>query len=591
MFPLIRRIKYSYGMLILKAITSTRILVLTGILSTVAINPWTAYDPINLPKMFVLSTGVAYLLGWLLIDFKMNIQIHIKLFFISAIFLASYLVSFFTNPAPVYQQFWGVWGRSTGLLTYFAFIVLMLSASVNSSTSSLSLIRISFDKLGYFVTGYTLLQLMDLDPINWSQKLMVATLGNINFMSSFLGLTSISYLSRIVLERLSLSSRFFYLTILLLNLYLIGVSQSIQGIGVFLAGLVFLLTYKIRQKSSFVPALAIFFTSLASGLVVLLGTAGFGPLSMLRQETVIFRIDYWTAAINMLLANPLNGIGIDSYGDYYREYRTIEAVERTGPQRVTNTAHDIFLDVFSGAGVFAGLMFLLIMALTLYSIFTALKVNHQNFDLTAFSAMWLGFIVFCLISINQIGVGVWGFIFTGVINGYVFGYKAKNSAGENSSHKIKTSLTLEKEVTLRKLGEGKNRELGNVSQLFTSTFLALIVGAISLLPNIADSRFLHEIRSGNLDNALKLSTAVGIQDFHREALMSSLVEAGRHEDTLKVAESLLEQNPRNWQAWVAILSSEVATDNRRIQAANQLIRLDPNNKIVQTEINKFLNQG
>ena len=574
-----------------KNLNFAKILALIGIFTSVAINPWFAYDPINLPKMLILSTGAAYLLGGLLLNFSGLSRPYLPLFLVSALFIASLVFSLFANSAPAYQQFWGVWGRSTGLLTYFAFIVLMLSTAMISSTASLSLIRISFDKLGYFITLYTLLQLMDLDPINWSQKLMVATLGNINFMSSFLGLTSISYLSRILLERLSLSSRLFYLAILLLNLYLIGISQSIQGIGVFLAGLVFLLTYKFRQKFSFLSTLAVFCASLVSGLVVLLGTAGFGPLSMLRQETVIFRIDYWTAAINMLTANPLKGIGIDSYGDFYREYRTLEAVVRTGPQRVTNTAHNIFLDVFSGAGVFSGLMFLSIMALTLYWIFTALRANYQNFDLTAFSAMWLGFMVFCLISINQIGVGVWGFIFTGVINGYVIRFRVDNFAKDTSSQKGKKSLDVEKKRASLEFGTGKTLGRGKSIQLLTSTFLALIVGAISILPNIADSRFSHEIKSANLDNALKLSTSVGIQDFHREALMSALAKAGRPVDTLKVAESLLEQNPRNWQAWVAILSSEVATDNRRIQAANQLLRLDPNNKIVEAEIKKFLNQG
>jgi len=574
-----------------KNLNLAKILALIGIFTSVAINPWFAYDPINLPKMFILSTGAAYLLSGLLLNFSGLSRSYLPLFLLSALFIASLVFSLFANSAPAYQQFWGVWGRSTGLLTYLAFIVLMLSAAMISSTASLSLIRISFDKLGYFITLYTLLQLMDLDPINWSQKLMVATLGNINFMSSFLGLTSISYLSRILLERLSLSSRLFYLAILLLNLYLIGISQSIQGIGVLLAGLVFLLTYKFRQKFSFVSTLAVFFASLVSGLVVLFGTAGFGPLSMLRQETVIFRIDYWTAAVNMLTANPANGIGIDSYGDFYREYRTLEAVVRTGPQRVTNTAHNIFLDVFSGAGVFSGLIFLSIMALTLYSIFTALRANYQNFDLTAFSAMWLGFMVFCLISINQIGVGVWGFIFTGVINGYVIRYRVDNFAKDTSSQKGKKSRDLEKKRASLEFGTGKTLGRGKSIQVLTSTFLALIVGAISILPNIADSRFSQYIKSAKLDKALELSKSVGIQDFHREALMGALAKAGRPVDTLKVAESLLKQNPRNWQAWVAILSSEVATDNRRIQAANQLLRLDPNNKIVEAEIKKFLNQG
>jgi hypothetical protein len=54
----------------------------------------------------------------------------------------------------------------------------------------------------------------------------------------------------------------------------------------------------------------------------------------------------------MIGANSLNGVGLDSYGDFYRPFRSLEAVTRTGPQRVTNTAHNIFLDVTTGAGLF-----------------------------------------------------------------------------------------------------------------------------------------------------------------------------------------------------------------------------------------------
>jgi O-antigen ligase len=572
-----------------KDLNLTKILSLIGILTTVAINPWFAYDPINLPKMLILSTGAAYLLGGLLMNLSLLVSSYWPLFLVSALFGASLAFSFFANSAPSYQQFWGVWGRSTGLLTYLAFIFLMLSAVMISSTASLSLIRISFDKLGYFITVYTLFQLMDLDPINWSQKLMIATLGNINFMSSFLGLTSISYLSRIVLERLSISSRFFYLVILLLNLYLIGVSQSIQGVGVFLAGLVFLLTYKFRQNFSFVSTVAVFVASLVSGLVVLFGTAGLGPLSMLRQETVIFRIDYWTAAINMLIANPLSGIGIDSYGDFYREYRTIEAVVRTGPQRVTNTAHNIFLDVFSGAGVFSGLMFLSIMALTLYSIFTALRANYQNFDLTAFSAMWLGFMVFCLISINQIGVGVWGFIFTGLVNGLVIRCRMEKSNTENSLSLDKVRL---KRARNRKASafasDGKSRASSKAIQVALSGVLAIAVGTLSLIPNVADARFVSAIRSSNLDLAMDVIESPGIQDFHIERLITALAEAGRSKESLELAQLLSKQNPQSWPAWVAIVSSGIATRDQRVRAANELFRLDPNNELVKKEINAVL---
>jgi O-antigen ligase len=67
----------------------------------------------------------------------------------------------------------------------------------------------------------------------------------------------------------------------------------------------------------------------------------------------------------MTLENLTNGVGVDSYGYFYKEYRDLEAIERTGPERVSNTAHNVFLDISSGAGIFAGFIFASIFLLAL----------------------------------------------------------------------------------------------------------------------------------------------------------------------------------------------------------------------------------
>ncbi len=565
-------------------------LALIAVATTVVVNPWSAYDPINLPKLLVISTGAAYMLGWIIFNLKGASRSHSYLIILVMAFLTSLVISYLTNSSPWYQQFWGVWGRATGLLAYISFLVILLAAHLMASTQTLKQTRVIFERVGYFITFYTLLQLLALDPINWSQKLMVATLGNINFMSSFLGLTAISYTSRFLREKSNLSSKLYFVFMVFLNLYLIVVSKSIQGLGVFFAGVAMLLTFLIRRNSDFLKSIFFLTSTIMIGTFALAGTAGFGPLSILQQETVLFRIDYWQSGLNMLISNPLNGIGIDSYGDYYREYRSLEAVTRTGPQRVTNTAHNIFLDVFSGAGLIAGLLFLAIMLLAALSALKSLKLNLKDDNFTVFVAMWLGFIVFCLISINQIGVGVWGFLFTGLITGTMANYHSEFKAveGQEKSRKSKSGeVNANRTQGLRP--SLKNSQSSSPAEVLMSLLLALAVLVIALIPNVTDARFLAAIRNPDLSRALELVNDVGVQDFHKEQLIRRLAEQNKQEESLRLALEVIDKNSRNWPAWVEIMVNEKASNAQKEEAAKRLIALDPNNKLVQEEVKSLLN--
>jgi O-antigen ligase len=563
----------------------------TGVACTVAINPWFAYDPINLPKMFFLALGAGLLLGWLLVNLSIVRQKNFQILIPSLLFISFLIFSILTNNSPLYQQFWGVWGRSTGLLSYISFITILIVAMFFSSADSLKFVRTYFEKLGYFISAYTLIQVLDLDPINWSQKLLVATLGNINFMSSFIGMTTISYTSRFLVERISFTSKIFYILLTIVNIWLILISGSIQGAGVFLAGLTLLIAFKLRQSLKYRHALAFFLSSVSVGIVALFGTAGIGPLSFLRQETVIFRLDYWRAGTNMLMSNPFNGVGIDSYGDFYREYRTLEAVTRTGPQRVTNTAHNIFLDVFSGSGIIAGSLFFLIMIITLRLILVALRENQGNFDFISSSAIWLGFMVFCLISINQIGVGVWGFIFTGLVCGFTLNNGSEDKSSRNDGKKNIRHVRTRGKFDDVKMSEVSNSFGKSKATQFSVALLTAAFGLSALIPNIVDARFLKAVSSANLDAAISLIDQFGIQDFHREKLVTELVKSNRKDEALAEARELLELNPHNWFAWVTVISSENAPEDFRREAGQQLIRLDPNNRAIRADVAALLGKS
>ena len=539
----------------------------TASLATLAISPGLGYDPINLPKMIIVVTGASILLIPLLRNYLELLSSN-SIFTLATLFFSlTMIIAFFTNSAPLSQQLWGVWGRSTGLLTYLSFIICMLSAALLTSQADTPAIRQTFERLSYFITFYTLMQAGDIDPINWSQKLMVATLGNLNFMSSFLGLASISLFARLVLEKLSTTAKFHYFIFVGLNLFLIWLSGSIQGLGVFAIGICFTLAILIRIKRDFRQSLFFLLTVAPIGLLTFLGAAGIGPLSVLRQETVIYRRDYWVAGIRMTQDNWLNGVGIDSYGDYYEQYRDLAAVLRTGPQRVTNTAHNIFLDVSSGAGVFVLLAFMLIFLLTSLSALKLIKRGDFSATDSAMIGMFFGFIFFCLISINQIGVGIWGFVFIGAIQGSASRLRLGSPKGQSD------------------LKNGKNKP---AKQIPSSTYMglgmkigSLFLGigglVISVIPSITDAQMLSAVKTRDFNSMLQVASKFSATTFHKSKYQTMLLDEGKTQEAYEFALEEFESNPRNDISLRIIASTDSAPKNLRIKALELLIERDPNN--------------
>ena len=536
----------------------------SGSLATLLITPFLSLDPINLPKMLVVVTGASLLLTHLAINFNELLREQPVIFVTSSTFIVLLTIALLTNPAPWADQLWGTWGRSTGYLTYFAFIVFMLSAALITSKSESRVTLQVFERVSYFISGYALLQALDLDPIAWSQKAMVATLGNINFMSSFLGLASISFLTRLLVEKLSITAKIHYSFLLLLNLSLIWISGSIQGLAIFASGGTTLVAMVLRRRTDLKRAIYWLLFTIPLGAMVFFGTAGIGPLATLRQETVIFRRDYWLAGINMTKENWLNGVGIDTYGDYYQQYRDLDAVVRTGPQRVTNTAHNIFLDVSSGAGLLAGLSFLAIFAITFRVILNMFKTGDFTSTDLAIVGIFIGFVIFCLISINQIGVGIWGFIFMGYLQGW------------RGRQKI-DGMSQSQNVMRRNSREGVGEDSFKAFPGLFTILLGLSGFILSLTPNITDARMLAAAKSENFDVMLDVVSNGSASQAHKDKYINFMLQRGRDAEAYEFALKTLELNQRNELALRVIGSYEGAPKNLRVASLEKLIEQDPNN--------------
>lgn len=557
-----------------------------GVGSTLVINPWFQLDPINIPKMVFMVTISAFLAPRVIVSMKKISKLDLLVIMLVIFFLLTLTFAISQSNVSITQQFWGTWGRSTGFATYVAFLTFFLACLFLSNVSFRAKARLVFERVGYVVSGYAVIQWAELDPVNWSQKALVSTLGNINFMSSLVGLASISYVARVFFERCAINTKIFFLSMITVNVLLITSSNSIQGIAIFLAGTVLINTFYLRNRRSFGVSAVFLLSSSALGLLGLLGTASIGPLRFLVQETVIFRTDYWRTAVRMTMENPWSGVGLDSYGDFYRFYRDDAAILRTGPQRVTNTAHNIFLDISSGAGVFALLFLVALFSITIYVILKGLSRNSFDKDSIFWSSLFVGFIVFCLISINQIGVGIWGFIAMGIVIG-----NARTSEGSKEETLVQKSERINKHNSslfnskAKKIA-GKSTEFQRFPSLLGGAQLSIALIALVLAGQQAhiDSSLYGAIRNGNLDAAYKISFASVAQDQHRQITFMKLQEAGRQQDALKLAQRAVKLNDRSWQGWVFIVYSDASSNDEKREAALKLLKLDPKNSLVRQEL-------
>ena len=307
-------------------------------------------------------------------------------------------------------------------------------------------------------------------------------------------------------------------------------------------------------------------TNLVFGIVALLGIFQRGPLQgFLYKRSVSLRGVYWDAAINTGNSHLITGVGLDSFGDWYREMRSIKAATWfPGDGVVTNVAHNIYLDMYASGGL------PLLLVFTLLNIYAGIKLyvllrRMRGFDWVAVSlaAVYLGYEAQALISINQIGIGIWGWSILGASIAYERVTRFEPAQKTNSrAGKLKVSSQISKSVIL--------------------VPLYMIVGLlISLPPFIADAKFTSAINKQDL-GVLEQSLNSGYMNpLYSDRLARAVIIMGNsnlHEQAYKYAKVGVEFNPRYFDAWNVLYYAKLSTDTDRKLALKNMKLLDPNNR-------------
>jgi hypothetical protein len=557
-------------------LTLSNILMLGSVFITVFIMTGSVTDPVNVTKLLALG-GVSVAGFAIAISFSAkNLWNSYKLPIISLIlFLLTVINSIIQSNAPFNQLIYGTFGRNTGAITYLFLIALFVAGLSLSHQSSFPKISYGLLAAGVVNVLYCLWVITFGDFVGWTNPYgnILGTFGNPNFIGSFLGIFASVIFALLVKPNLAWAYRGISLLILIITMVEINASNAVQGIVVSAGGISLVGFFYIRSKIKYKSVLAMY-----SGLVLFVGSiAGLGALqigplaSLVYKNSVSLRGEYWQAAWNMGNKFPLNGVGMDSYGDWYRLLRDDQALINPGPTIVTNAAHNVVLDQFAYGGWPMLLAYLAILFLvTIAIIKVSIRDKEFNFTFIGLSVAWVCYQVQSLISINQIGLATWGWLLGGVLIAYERATRP-NNCGESKVPESKSAKTAQ-----------AKRSVG-LSPLTVGALGAVVGLLISWPPINSDIKWQTALRSGDVTKveATLIPSYLNPQNSNRYATAVQLLEANKFYDlSYKYAKIGIAFNGNSFDAWRLMYFIQNSTPEEKEVARKNLIRLDPKNNTI-----------
>lgn len=535
---------------------STRItLAATLFLTTIIITPWISYDSINLAKFSILSIGGSILCIHLLVFRKSFLKKEYKpLAVILSVFLIWQLIAYFNSNMNYIEGFFGVDGRKTGILTYLFFgVIFYVSCVFSSQYQSRNFIRILIIS-GILSTIYAIVQILNLDPFNWNTpyKPIFGFFGNSNFLASFLGMSASASLALILKRGSSRMIRLTLIVYIFSAVFVIYKSESEQGYFVFLTGLLVTFYVFLKNSQRFKKYQVGYSLAVLSGfLTVVLDIFQKAPWkSILYSPSISERGEFWRAAIKMTTDNPVTGVGLDGFRDSYNRYRDISAATRDPWTRVTS-AHNVFLDISSGGGFPLLILYLLIVFMVIKSAIKVISSSTKpDLYFTALVSAWFGYLLQSIVSINHLGIAIWGWAIGGAIVGY----------------DIKSKLITESI-------NSKTHSARNISIAF-----GLIIGLLISTPELVkDAQFRAALKSGNGNRILEIAQDWP-QSMDRINITTGIfLENGLPKQAAQITYFGLKYNPDNFFGWRFLYSNSGITIEEKTLALTRMQELDPLN--------------
>ena len=546
---------------------------------TVVVFTQSVTDPVNVTKLFFFGAlsfaalgAATKLIG---IDFLRNNRVILSAL---GLFMTSALSTLMASNAPFSQSFYGVYGRNNGFLLYFLLALIFVSTLAITHQEFFSKLPLALIVAGTINVIYALWVLAFGDFIGWSNPYgnLLGTLGNPNFIGSFFGMFAALLFTLVAARQ---EPRFKRISaVVLLPLVFVGIIQShaVQGKVLFISGAAIVGFYWLRDKFQSHYASLFYLLLAATGFVfALMGTLQKGPLSsVLYKETVSLRGEYWHAGWQTGLSNPIFGAGFDSYGDWYRRSRRESALKLPGIDTVSNTAHNVYLDIFAFGG-WPLLVSYVLMALLVIRSILKFTLRNRKFDsiFVGLTSVWGCYQLQSTISINQIGLAIWGWIFGAAIIAY-----------ERNDRKItesRSEISPPKRSTNGRSARSKQEPVISAGLI---AGVACVVGMLVAVPPLsADMRWRSAQNSQDATRVEALLTSSYLNPmntFEFNNIVWVFESNGLTEIAHKAGLEAVKFNTNSFEAWRNITLLSKSTEAEKFLAYSNMKRLDPLNTTI-----------
>ena len=543
-------------------------------------------DPFNTPKLVVLliiaSLSINYLLKYWQVNSVQNNKVDFLFISLLSFFLLSGVITVIFSES-LFVALIGETQRRNGFLAYLALSVVALTASRLITFNTLkNLFKISI-LTGVIFSFYGIIQMSGRDFVSWNNpyNAVISTVGNPNFASALMAVFSVLAFSILFVKNFSTTFKILAIICMSMSVTAIVSSDSRQGLVSLAFAIAFfssIYLYSIRRKLGWI---VISLSAISSALAIA-GMLQKGPLAaLLYKPSVSVRGFYWDAAIEMFKSYPLTGVGFDHYGYYFKEVRSVEYPLRYGFDLTSNNAHNTFLQMFSTGGLLLGLSYLLLVISTLVIGLKLVKDSDSNQRVISLGLLsaWIAFQAQSVISIDNIGISVWGWL----LNGAIFGLASRKDLQNNLIEQSKSSKISKNQITVFPF-------LISTVVLIPTLILSVLLMRIESNTSVASSVLNDYASQPNKSSAVS-QQLLRLLDQHSSYVLENkiadpnykiqivydLFNSGEQQESIRAANEVVKNNPRNLYALdaVALLSKEIKDPTAEIQARKSIEKLDP----------------
>jgi hypothetical protein len=530
-------------------------------------------DPVNVTKLFALGGFSFAALGSILNPASLNVLYRVKFPLSLAIgFLTVSLIVLIQSNGPLTQSLYGVYGRNNGFILYLCLIFLFIASLTILSKSDFKYVIHALIFAGLVNVAYGFWVMAFGDFISWSNQYgnLLGTFGNPNFIGSFFGMFS-SVLFAAVLSK-NTDKRWRMGALFLLPLVFIAImdTKAVQGKVLFVAAAGIVLFFYVRERfqSKYWSATYLVLASV-SFVMALFGTLQKGPLAeLLYKDSISLRGEYWYSGWQTGLSNPWFGVGFDSLGDWYRRSRRETALTLPGVDTVINTAHNVYMDMFAFGGWPLLISYCSITGCVLFSIIKFIR-KSRTFDYTFVTlvSLWACYQLQSIISINQVGLAIWGWVTAGLLIAYANLDDDQRKANQQPANR-----------------NARDRNTSSSNEILSPRLFAGLLAVLGLLVSVpplsADMKWRGAQISqdvAKVESILKPSYMNPLTTFKMVNVIGVFETNGFYDLAHKYALVAVEFNPDSYETWRTLSLVKNATEQERSLANAEMKRLDPLN--------------